>query len=367
MTLIAGQVVHGTRATAGWLEIAGGAIAAGGAGRPPRAPDLVHDGLIARGLVDLQLNGAAGGAVTGGHDALDRIDALLLRRGVTSYLATIPTTDDGTLQRAARDVAERAADPSSPVAGLHLEGPFLSPAHAGVHPRELLRSPQDGLPAAYTSPALRMVTLAPELPGALALIAELRRRGVAVAIGHTACDAAVARRALDAGARLVTHLFNAMAPLHHRRPGPVGVALADRRCSLGLIADGVHVDPLVLDVVRRAAGSRVVLVSDATPAAGAAPGTYDQAGVPVTVDEQGRAVSPSGVLAGSTITLDEAVRRWRSFTRATLAEAAAAASSRPARPAGLGPSPSPGAPADLVLLDADGRVVRTMRRGQWVA
>ena len=358
MTLIAGR--------SGWVEVRGELVANLGPGAPPRRPDERHDGLIAPGLVDLQVNGGAGVEVTGGPQALDAIDALLMEHGVTSYLPTIVSGDDQTAARAVADAAERIADPRSPVEGVHLEGPFLDPAHRGAHRLDQLRSPGGALPPAYESSAVRLVTLAPELPEAIELIEALRARGVAVSLGHSGCDAATALRAIAAGARLVTHLFNAMAPLLHRAPALPGVALADPRARIGVIADGFHVDPLVLRIVRRAAGERVILVSDATPAAGAPPGEYTQAGMRVRVDAEHRVTTPDGVLAGSALTLDEAVRRWCAATGASLADALAAASQRPAHAVGLPAALAPGAPADLVLLDRDGGVHRVMRRGRWM-
>ena len=323
----------------GWVEVAGGLVVALGDGRPPRRPSRRVDGTIAAGLVDLQLNGAAGFEVTGGPTAVGAIDALLLDHGVTAYLATVVSTGDDAAARAAAELAERAADPSSPLAGIHFEGPFLSAAHRGAHRAEMLRARYDGvLPEAYRSPAARLVTLAPELPGALDLVAELRRRGVAVSLGHSGADAEVAARAVDAGARMVTHLFNAMGPLGHRAPGLAGVALADRRVRVGVIADGAHVDPLVLRLVRRVAGPRVRLVSDAAPAAGGPDG--------------------DGVLAGSALLLDEAMRRWSAFTGAPLEEALRAASA--------GARLRVGAPANLVVVAEDGTVGGVMLSGDWV-
>ena len=258
----------------------------------------------------------------------------------------------------------RAADPSSPVAGVHLDGPFLDPAYAGVHRRDRLRSPIDGIPRYFGSPALRLVTLAPELPGALELIAELRARGVAVALGHSGASAAEAERAVEVGAHLVTHVFNAMAPLHHRAPGLTGLALTDDRLAVGVIADGVHLDPLVLDLVHRAAGGRIFLITDSTAAAGAAAGRYLMAGVAIDASEDGSARTPEGRLAGSVITLDQAMRGWAAMTGATLAEAIAAASEIPAAAVGLPGGSAPGNPANLVLLDETGQVERTMYRGR---
>src|SRR3954454_797211 len=158
--LIAGRLVRASRAADGWVEVAGDRVTGAGLGPPPRTPDEVHDGLIVRGLVDLQVNGGAGVEVTGGPQALDAIDALQLAHGVTSYLPTIVSTDDETAVRAVADAAERVADPRSPVEGVHLEGPFLDPEHRGAHRLEALRTPGSAPPAAYESPAVRLVTLA---------------------------------------------------------------------------------------------------------------------------------------------------------------------------------------------------------------
>jgi N-acetylglucosamine-6-phosphate deacetylase len=251
---------------------------------------------------------------------------------------------------------------------VHLEGPFLSPAHAGVHRSRLLRAPAGlPLPPAYASSALRLATLAPELEGALDLVRALRARGVTVSLGHSGADAATARAAFAAGAALVTHVFDAMAPLHHRAPGLAGAALVHPSALVAVIADGHHVHPLVLELVRRTAGRRVVLVSDASPAAAAPPGRYVLGEVAIERSPDGVARTADGVLAGSAILLDDAVRRWAALTGATLAEAVAAATETPASAIGL-PSPlAPGAPADLVLFDDDdGAVVRVMRHGAWV-
>lgn len=333
-----------------WVEVAGERIAAAGAGRPPRRANVRVDGRLAPGLYDLQVNGAGGVEVGGGPGALDRIDALLLDRGVTSYLATVVSTDDETAARIAADAAERLADPASPLEGVHFEGPFISAAHPGAHRPEVLRDRYEGaLPEPYRSPAARLVTLAPELPGALELIADLRARGVAVSLGHSGASADTATRAVGAGARMVTHVFNAMVPMLHRAPGLAGVALTDRRVRVGVIADGHHVDPVVLRVIRRAAGARVRLVSDASAPAGAPPGDYVLAGTAVVSDGE-RVVTRDGVLAGSAVLLDEAARRWSRFTGASSPRG------------GL----RPGAPADLVVRAADGRAERVMRRGCWV-
>ena len=305
--------------------------------------------MLAPGLCDLQVNGAAGHEATGDDDALDAIEAALVARGVTRFLATVTTIADDRAAAAVRRLAARTQDPGSAVAGVHLEGPFLSPEHPGIHPVELLRAPADGVPEHYDDPAVRMVTLAPELPGAIELVERLHARGVTVAVGHTGADAATIDRAVAAGARMATHLFNAMAPLHHRAPGPAGAALVDDRVALGVIADGRHIDARVLELIRRTAGDRVVLVSDASPAAAAAPGTYAFAGRSVVYGGDGTVRDDEGRLAGSATLLDGVLATWLASTGATLADAIAAATIRPAAIAGV-------TPAGLVEVAGDGRV-----------
>jgi N-acetylglucosamine-6-phosphate deacetylase len=348
--ILAARLALGGILDPGWAQVEGDRIAGIGHGDPPGSPDERLDGVLAPGLSDLQVNGGAGFEVTGGSAALDAIDALQLAHGVTSYLPTLVSPADGSALDA---LAARAADPGSPVAGVHLEGPFLSPEHAGMHPVERLRVPADGVPDWFEHPAVRLVTIAPELAGALELIEQLAARGVVVSLGHSGASAEVARAAIDAGASMVTHVFNAMGPLHHRAPGLAGLALVDERVRVGVIPDGRHVDPIVLELVRRCAGERVVLVTDATPAAGAPAGRYSMAGVPI--DGDGR--TADGRLAGSVLTLDAGVRSWVASTGATLSAALAAASSLP----------EPGGPADLVLFDDGGEVRRVMRRGRWLS
>lgn len=366
--LLSGRLVCAGNVDEGWVELGGGAVAAAGAGPPPRVADMRHEGLIAPGLCDLQVNGAAGVEVTGGTAALVAIEGALLAHGVTSCLATIVTTDDATADEALAALAPRIADPGSPFAGAHLEGPYLAPGRRGVHRAELLRVPSDGTePAAYAHPAVRLVTLAPELPGALDLVERLAGRGVAVSLGHSAAPPAVAAAALGRGATLVTHLFNGMPPFHHRDPGLAGWALLEPRIGLGLIADGVHVDDAALALVSRAAAERILLVSDASPAAAAPPGRFTLAGVPVTGTADGRSLTADGAPAGAGVLLDGVVRHWARAAGTALPEALAAASERPAAAVGLRAGLAPGDPADLLLLDEDGALVRVMKAGRWVA
>lgn len=360
--VIAGSVARNGVAGEGWVQVDGPLVTAVGDGAPPQTPGERVEGLLSAGLVDLQVNGAAGHEVTGGEAALDEIEQALLRRGITSWLPTVITTDESTAERTVERLARRAADPRSTVAGVHLEGPFLAPGHAGMHRTDLLRVPADGVPAYVRHPAVRLVTLAPELPRALELVEELAAGGVTVSLGHTGADAPTALRAVDAGARMVTHLFNAMAPLGHRAPGLAGLALTDERLALGVIADGAHLDPLVLRLVHAAAAARVVLVSDASPAAAAHSRVTTFAGV--ALDPDGRV---AGRPAGSLRLLDEDVRTWAAATGASRAAALEAAGERPAALAGLTAALEPGAPADIVEWDSQTRVRRVMRAGRWLA
>jgi N-acetylglucosamine-6-phosphate deacetylase len=329
----------------------------------PRAPDEEIAGVLARGLCDLQVNGGAGHEMTGDDTALDAIEAALIAHGITRVLATITTVPSERAAAAVARLSQRVRDPASPIVGIHLEGPFLSPDHAGVHPVDMLRAPDEGIPEHYGDPAVRLVTLAPELPGALGLIERLHAGGVTVALGHTGADVATMRRAASAGARMVTHVFNAMAPLHHRAPGPAGAALVDDRLALGVIADGHHIDAPVLELIRRAAGDRVVLVSDASPAAAVPAGGYDFAGARIEAGPGGVVRDSRGRLAGSGALLDSVLRTWLAATGATLGEAIASATTRPAMVARLPHDTR----ADLIELQDDGRVARVMRAGRWLS
>jgi len=364
--LVSAQLALDGRLAAGWVEIEGQRLTGAGRGAPPRVADEQIEGILTPGLFDLQVNGAGGHEVSDGAEALDTIDAIQLAHGVTSYLPTLVSADDQTAERALPELAVRAEDPCSPVEGVHLEGPFLNPEHAGMHPVGRLRSPADGVPEWVEHPAVRLVTLAPELPGALELIVRLRDRGIAVAIGHSGADSEVALAAIDAGAGLVTHVFNAMPALDHRAPGLLAVALVDARVHVSVIADGIHVHPLALELVRATTGPRAVLVTDATPPAGAPPGRYRMAGIPVELRD-GAARTDQGVLAGSILTLDRAMRNWSTMTNAALAEAVFAAAQAPALATGTRGCLGEGMPANLLHLGLDGEIRRVMRGGRWLS
>ncbi|CCH27770.1 N-acetylglucosamine-6-phosphate deacetylase [Actinosynnema sp. NPDC047251] len=332
-------------------------------GDPPAGAEVLAGGLLTPGLVDVQVNGAVGVDFAEVDDEGMRYVALSLpKTGVTRFLPTLITAPVPVALRQARAVlAASAALPEGSGArplGVHLEGPFLSPKRPGVHDPALMVEPGpaeiDLLLADDLRAALRMVTLAPEQPGGLAAVRRLSEAGVLVAVGHSDATGEQTRAAAEAGARMITHLFNAQRPLGHREPGVPGVALVDDRFTLGLIADLAHVGPDVCRLVFNAAGHRVALVTDAVAAAGMPPGRYQLGGEVVVLSEDGVPRSPEGTIAGSALTLDRAVRNIVSVG-VDVADALAAATITPADAIGeptLGRL-EPGAVADLVWWDDD--------------
>ncbi len=255
------------------------------------------------------------------------------------------------------------------VLGAHLEGPFLAATRCGAHDPAYLRAPtlpdvRRLLDAARGT--LRQVTLAPELPGALEAIPVLVGAGVTVAVGHTEADLDLARRAFDAGARLLTHAFNAMPPLHHRAPGPVGAALADDRVTLELVLDGHHVHPTVAVLLFAGAPGRVALITDAMAAAGAGDGEYRLGALDVVVREGRATLGNDGPLAGSALTQDAALRSAIA-AGLTPVEAVTALTATPARALGLDDRLgriAPGFAADVVVLDEDWTVRHVWAAGR---
>jgi N-acetylglucosamine-6-phosphate deacetylase len=326
--------------------------------------------IAAPGYIDLQLNGAFGFDFTAEPGSIWEVAARLPRYGVTAFLPTIITAPLETAARA-QDALRRGPPAGFAGAlplGLHLEGPFLNPARRGAHNPEHLRLPS--LEAVETwSPGdgVRLVTLAPELPGALAVTRRLRERGVVVSAGHSLATLAEARAGFEAGITAGTHLFNAMPPLDHREPGLAGALLADPRATFGLIADGVHVHPAMAALAWRAGGpNRLALVTDAMAALGRPPGDYRLGDRMVRVDETSARLA-DGRLAGSILSLDQAVRNLIRFTGCAPAEAIRAATEAPARLLGLPGERgriAPGAVADLVLLTPELQVAATLVAGE---
>ena len=357
-------------------------------GKAMPAGESAHDfgdADIAPGYVDLHIHGSSGYDVMDDTpEALPAIERLLARHGVTSYFPTTVTAPLDTTLRAvdrladaieeceqerARTSEPRKAERSGRAAplGIHLEGPFISHARRGIHPPEnLLPAKLETFERLWQAARghIRILTIAPELDGAMELIATASARGVCVSLGHSDADFPTTERAIDAGARHATHTFNAMRPLDHRDPGILGAVLTDARVSADVIADGVHVDPAIVKLFARAKGpEQTVLITDATAATGMPDGRYRLGSI--EVDVKGGKCTSDGKLAGSVLTLDRAVRNLARFAEWDLPQAVAAASRNPARIAGIRNKGAlvAGADADFIVLDGEGNVLRTFIGG----
>lgn len=322
----------------------------------------------APGFIDLQVNGACGRDSSDDPATMWAIGSTLARHGVTAFLATIVSSSPPRIREAIETWRRGAASPGAVPIGLHIEGPFLSPARAGAHRPERLRAPDPDEAAAWTVGAgVRIVTLAPELPGALELVSQLNARGVVVAAGHSDADAAMGRAAIDAGVRYATHLFNAMRPLDHRAPSLAAALLDDDRVTIGLVADGLHVAPEMIALVRRTIGpGRLSLVSDATAGLDMPPGRVRLGDAEVVVGEDGARLA-DGTLAGSIAGLDVGLRTLVAATGCDLGEALAAVTSTPARLLGLGEGRGRlevGGRADITLLTEGLEVAATLVAGE---
>jgi N-acetylglucosamine-6-phosphate deacetylase len=389
MLIEAERIVPGdlTTIAPGHILVRDGLIAAVGEGPPPRRPDVrLETGVLVPGFVDLQVNGYFGAELEAVRlDEWQMIAARLPETGTTAFMPTFITAPVAQLASAlrraaplAREQAQRAGHvghpghagrvPGARVLGVHLEGPFISPLRPGAHNKDWMTDPAPGaigelLDAGHG--VLKIVTLAPELPGALDAIARLAEAGVLVSVGHTDALASQVAAAAAAGAQMVTHLFNAQRPLHHREPGVPGQALSDPRLTSGLIADFHHVAPEVCALAFAAAPGRIHLVTDAAACAGMPPGTYLLGGEPIEVPA-GYGMPPiraSGRLAGSALRMDVAVAnmvRAGAGLPATVAAATRIPADLIGRPE-LGRI-ALGALADLAWLGEDLRA-----RATWVA
>jgi N-acetylglucosamine-6-phosphate deacetylase len=357
----------------GAVLIDGQRIAAVGASTdllcPPGAQALDASGLtLTPGFIDLQFNGAFGLDFTADPTTLWDVAARLPPHGVTSFLPTIITSPLETIATAQAVLRNPPADfhGATPL-GLHIEGPFLNPSKRGAHNPAHLRPPNPAAVSAWSpGSGVRLVTLAPELPRAIEVIESLRARGVVVSAGHSMATYAEALAGLAAGVTYGTHLFNAMPALDHRAPGLAAALLVDPRAIVGLIPDGVHLHPAIVKLIWRAKGpAGVSVVTDAMAALGMPPGVYQLGDFNVTVDGTAARLG-DGRLAGSILSLDQAVRNLIAFTGCSLGEALASVTTLPARVLGLTDRGqiAPGCVADLVLLTPDLNVVMTIVRGE---
>ncbi|MFE4408865.1 N-acetylglucosamine-6-phosphate deacetylase [Streptomyces sp. NPDC056821] len=323
------------------------------------------------GFVDIHNHGGGGASFSGTAD--DVLTAVRTHRkhGTTTLVASTVTDDMGLLVKQAGLLSELAEQ--GEIAGVHFEGPFISPCRKGAHSEELLRDPDPAEVRKLIDAArgrARMMTLATELPGGIDSVRLLTEHGVIAAIGHTDATYEQTVEAIDAGATVATHLFNAMPPLGHRAPGPIVALLEDERITVELINDGVHLHPAALEMAFHHAGAgRVAFITDAMDAAGIGDGRYLLGPLQVEVDGGVARLVEGGSIAGSTLTLDRAFRRAVTIDRLPVTDVVAALSANPARLLGMDDrvgSLEPGKDADLVLLDEDFALNGVMRRGAWV-
>lgn len=359
----------------GWIEVSQGVVEAVGTGVPPRPADRGLGAVtVVPGFVDTHVHGG-GGANFSTASAAETATAVAYHRryGTTTLVASLVTADPAELLR---QVGELAADVRNGViAGIHIEGPWISTKRCGAHQPSLMRDPDaaeiDRVLAAGGG-AIRMVTLAPERDGALAAIGRIVEAGAVAAVGHTEATYEQTLAAIAAGATVGTHLFNAMRPIDRREPGPVIALLEDSRVTVELITDGVHVDPAIYRHVTRSAGpDRVSLITDAMAATGMADGVYQLGPITVDVVAGVARVAGTDTIAGSTATMDRQLRFAVDHSGLprdeALMVAVRQASINPARALGL-PSAglAPGASADLVVLDSELTVTGVLHQGSWV-
>jgi N-acetylglucosamine-6-phosphate deacetylase len=350
---------------------------------PPGAKDYVASGMtVVPGFVDVHIHGAGGHDVMEGDAAaLDKITSTVARFGTTSIVATTVTAPVEDTCRSLEGIAqyirahERTADNSrfgADILGIHLEGPFINPERRGVHPVESIAAPSVEILEKFRAAAggfIKILTVAPEMPGALKLIAAAIADGIVVALGHTDADYAQARAAIQAGARHAVHVYNAMRPFRHRDPGVISAILTDADVTAEIIADGVHVAGPAIQVLLGTKGfDTVLLVSDGTAATGMRDGTYKLGNFEVAVKD-GVVRNSEGKLAGSTLTLDRAVR-YLVDLGVPMVDAVRMATILPARRLGLAGKKgiiAVGADADLVVLTPDLHVAGVMTRGVGLA
>jgi N-acetylglucosamine-6-phosphate deacetylase len=363
----------------GWIDVDRGRLQGIGAGAPPRPVDVDLGAVtVVPGFVDIHVHGGGGGMFPTTDPAeIDGATATTVdlhrRHGTTTMIASLVSAHPVELLAQVRGMAEQVR--SGLIAGIHLEGPWLSAERCGAHELSALRDPDpaelDRVFAAGNG-TIRMVTLAPERTGGLAAIQRIVDAGAVAAVGHTEATYAQALAAVDAGASVATHLFNAMRPVHHREPGPVLALMEDPRVTVELITDGVHLHPALYREVCRSVGpDRVALITDAMAAAGMADGAYRLGTLAVDVINGIAKVSGTDTIAGSTATMDQVFRNAVIHSglprEAALLAAVRESSANPARALGLPDAGLVvGAAADLVVLDAQLTVTRVLLHGSWI-
>ncbi|WP_328621109.1 N-acetylglucosamine-6-phosphate deacetylase [Streptomyces sp. NBC_00354] len=371
-TVLSGaRVVLPTGTVAGGRVIVDGARIAGSAGEGASTVDLSGHWIVP-GFVDMHNHGGGGASFTSGT-AEEVLKGVRTHRehGTTTLVASTVTGDLDELARRAGLLAELTQQ--GEIAGIHFEGPFINACRKGAHKEELLRDPDPAevrklIDAARG--AARMVTLATELPGGLESVRLLAEHGVIAAIGHTDSTYDQTRQAIEAGATVATHLYNAMPGMEHRAPGPIAALLEDERVTVELINDGTHLHPAMLELAFHHAGAhRVALITDAMDAAGFGDGIYHLGPLEVEVKEGVARLVEGGSIAGSTLTLDTAFKRSVTLDKLPVESVVQAISVNPAKLIGLYDevgSLEPGKYADLVVLDAEFDVKGVMRRGEWI-
>lgn len=359
----------------GWFEngivtITDGKISAIEKSQQPCNSDIT----LMPGLIDTHIHGVMGvDTMDGTHEALNTISCFLAKFGIGAFLATTVTDTHQQIETALRQVKQSMAIgvDGATILGSYLEGPFFNATHKGAHPESLLQPPDKALLAKWIAIAdgtLKCIALAPEYPDSLAIIAWLRSQNIRVMLGHTNADYQTTCDALLAGANGIVHCYNGMSGLHHRNPGVVGAAFSMPNCQTEIIVDGHHVHPAAVDIALTCCKENLLLISDAMRATGMPNGSYYLGKLLVHMQDQVVRTDDGG-LAGSTLTLDNAVQNLANFTNISFEQAWLHGSYYPAKALGIDHylgSIAPGQEANLVLLSEDRQIIKTIVKGNTV-
>lgn len=356
-----------------WVRIDGDTISELGVGTPPAAPDVTLDGqLLLPGFVDQHCHGGGGASfVTTDQAEAERAARFHLEHGTTSIMASLVSGSREALTSQITTLSPLVDNGT--VIGIHLEGPWISQHFCGAHAQDQLRAPELTEVTELLNLGagrIRMVTIAPELEGGIEAIRAVADSGALAAVGHTDADFATGVAAIEAGARVITHLFNAMRPVLHRDPNAAGALLDDPRVFGELICDGVHIHPTSIKLALRELGvDRTCMITDAMSATGVADGQYKLGELDVTVKDGVARLTEAGNIAGSTLTLDVALRFVVEHCDVSIEDASTMLSANPARVLGLTDRGTiePGKRADLVVLDASLALTQVMQAGVWVS